>query len=166
MLAKGAPGRQPADPPSPHNLFNVWCVIYMMPYMIPEISVIVTAKSTCRSLIHPSTKSPLAGAAWNFSQPQVQQLCGAVLVVATSGKLRETWKGMHWKVFVENEVMDVRSAFARVNLRVRYLPEGSDRCSDLKNVHRARRVIRLYRSCHMVASPACTAQFCNRCAVH
>ena len=38
------------------------------------------------SVIHPSTKSPLAGAAWNFSQSQARQLCNAGLSVATSDK--------------------------------------------------------------------------------
>ena len=36
--------------------------------------------------IHPSTKSPLAGAAWNFSQSQARHLCNAGLSVATSDK--------------------------------------------------------------------------------
>ena len=42
------------------------------------------------SIIHPSTKSPLAGAAWNFSQSQARQLCNAGLSVATADKRRET----------------------------------------------------------------------------
>ena len=40
--------------------------------------------------IHPSTKSPLAGTAWNFSQSQARQLCNAGLSVATADKRRET----------------------------------------------------------------------------
>ena len=52
-----------------------------------------------RGEIHPSTsnsaewlctKSPLAGAAWNFSQSQARQLCNAGLSVGNSDKPRET----------------------------------------------------------------------------
>ena len=39
--------------------------------------------------IHPSTKSPLAGAARNYSQSQARQLCDVGLSVATSDKPRE-----------------------------------------------------------------------------
>ena len=71
-----------------------------------------------KGLIHPSTKLPLAGAAWNFSLSQAQQLCSAGLSVANLRKPRETLKEMQWKVVAENEVMDVRCAFTWVNLTI------------------------------------------------
>ena len=37
-------------------------------------------------------------------------------LLLTLDKLRETLNEMHWKVVAEKEVMDVRSAFTRVNL--------------------------------------------------
>ena len=71
---------------------------------------------------------------------------------------------MHWKVIAENEVMDVCSAFIRV-----YLTVGTSQkvMTDvlIRRMFTDPEVIRLYRPCHMFASHACTAQFCNRCAV-
>ena len=66
-----------------------------------------------RNWIHPSTKSPLAGAAWNFSLSQARQLCSAglsdnryLLDVSERGTNLETvhWSGGHQALSVLSHV--------------------------------------------------------------
>ena len=117
--------------------------------------------------IHPSTKSPLAGAAWNFSKSQAQQPCSARLPVAMRSQAVGDFKGnaLNWEVIAENEVMDVYCAVTRVNLTVGTLQKLVTEVL-IRRMFTDPEVIRLYWSCHMFASPACTTQFWNRCAEH
>ena len=113
--------------------------------------------------IHPSMKSPLAGAAWNFSQSQARQPCNAGLTVTTSSRGRFKGKALQsccWK-----EVMDVRSVFTRVNLTVGNIQKVVGEVV-IRRMFTDPEITRLYWQCHLFVSPACTAQFCTRCAFH
>ena len=77
----------------------------------------------------------------------------------------EDLKEMHWKVVAENEVGDVRSVFTRVNLTVGTIQEVVTEVQ-IRKMFTDLEVIKLYWPCHLFVSPACTAQFRTRCAVH
>ena len=89
--------------------------------------------------------------------------CGTVCCYCrqAAGDLKE----MHWKVVAENEVVDVRSVFTRVNLTVGTIQKVVTEVQ-IRKMFTDLEVIRLYWPCHLFVSPACTAQFCTRCAVH
>ena len=89
--------------------------------------------------------------------------CGTVCCYhrQAAGDLKE----MHWKVVAENEVVDVRSVFTRVNLTVGTIQKVVTELQ-IRKMFTDLEVIRLYWPCHLLVSPACTAQFCTRCAVH
>ena len=89
--------------------------------------------------------------------------CGTVCCYRrqAAGDLKE----MHWKVVAENEVVDVRSVFTRVNLTVGTIQKVVTEVQ-IRKMFTYLEVIRLYWPCHLFVSPACTAQFCTRCAVH
>ena len=89
--------------------------------------------------------------------------CGTVCCYRrqAAGDLKE----MHWKVVAENEVVDVRSVFTRVNLTVGTIQKVVTEVQ-IRKMFTDLEVIRLYWPCHLFVSPACTAQFCTRCAVH
>ena len=59
-----------------------------------------------QGLIHPSTKSLLAGFAWSFSLSQARQLCKG-LSVANLRQAAGDFKGNVVKIVAETEVMDV-----------------------------------------------------------
>ena len=58
-----------------------------------EKSLVTGEFPMLRACIHPSTKSPLAGTAWNFSLSQAQQLCSAGLSVANLKQAAGEFKG-------------------------------------------------------------------------
>ena len=89
--------------------------------------------------------------------------CGTVCCYLrqAAGDLKE----MHWKVVAENEVMDARSAFTRVNLTVGTTQKVVTKVL-IRRMLTNPEVIRLYWPCHLFVSPAWNAQYCTRCAVH
>ena len=89
--------------------------------------------------------------------------CGTVCCYRrqAAGDLKE----IHWKVVAENEVVDVRSVFTRVNLTVGTIQKVVTEVQ-IRKMFTDLEVIRLYWPCHLFVSPACTAQFCTRCAVN
>ena len=80
--------------------------------------------------------------------------CGTVCCYRrqAAGDLKE----MHWKVVAENEVVDVRSVFTRVNLTVGTIQKVVTEVQ-IRKMFTDLEVIRLYWPCHLFVSPACTA---------
>ena len=68
--------------------------------------------------IHPSTKSPLAGAAWSFSLSQARQLCNAGLSVATLRQAAGDFKGNVVKSCSWNRSDGCILGVTRINLTI------------------------------------------------
>ena len=115
--------------------------------------------------IHPSTKSPLVGTACNFSQSQARQLCSAWLFIANLRQATGEFKGNALKSFCWKRSDGSTFCVHTGKFDSGYLPEvGTNEL--IRKMFTDPEVIRHYRSCHMSANPACTAQFCNRLAVY
>ena len=98
--------------------------------------------------IHPSTKSPLAGTAWNFSLSQAWQLCSAGLSAANLRQAAGDFKGNAvksccWK-WSDGCMLCVHTGN-------RYLLEVSDRGTNWESVHRSggHNKYNLFASCHI-----------------